>query len=251
MIINGRRPTMRHVTRTHGVALDRLFDRMNSDRKIQIKYVDTKNQFAEILTKGSFTRDEGNHDLCQFNIMSNSMFSCSHLRNQIKDPHTMSKRQMQQRKQGGEDERVVAKSKPARNLVSKTLNRSPTALSSSLSQSPERVQFWIQSVRGSPQRWIRLRTTHRALKCSMHVQTRTPAQEYLLRGDKEPSWYKIVPSQFWTCHQATSSTLRKLTRTYDVNLVARRTTKWSGSTPTQWSADHLWMRRWRRRYMSA
>ena len=47
---------------------------------------------ADILTEGSFIRDEGNHDLCQVNIMSNSMFSSSHLRSQIKDPRTMSKR---------------------------------------------------------------------------------------------------------------------------------------------------------------
>ena len=38
--------------------LDWLFDRINLDSKIQIKYIDTKNQFAGILTKGNFTRDE-------------------------------------------------------------------------------------------------------------------------------------------------------------------------------------------------
>ena len=48
----------------------------------------------------------------------------------------MSKRQMQEEKQGREDGRGVAKSKPARHLVSKTLNLSQTALSSSSSQSP-------------------------------------------------------------------------------------------------------------------
>ena len=53
--------TMRHVSRTHRVALDRLFDRINLDPKIQIKYVDTKNQLADILTKGNFTRDGWNH----------------------------------------------------------------------------------------------------------------------------------------------------------------------------------------------
>ena len=42
MIIKGRSPTMRHVSRTHRVALDRLFDRINLDSKIQIKYIDTK-----------------------------------------------------------------------------------------------------------------------------------------------------------------------------------------------------------------
>ena len=54
MIIQGRSPTMRHVSRTQRVALDWLFDRTNLDSKIQIKYVDTKHQFADILTKGKF-----------------------------------------------------------------------------------------------------------------------------------------------------------------------------------------------------
>ena len=48
MIIKGRSPTMRHVSRTHRVALDWLFDRINLDPKIQIKYIDTKNQLADI-----------------------------------------------------------------------------------------------------------------------------------------------------------------------------------------------------------
>ena len=54
MIIKGRSPTMRHVSRTHRVALDWLFDRINLDSKIRIKYIDTKNQLADILTKGKF-----------------------------------------------------------------------------------------------------------------------------------------------------------------------------------------------------
>ena len=66
MIIKGRSPTMRHVPGTHRVALDWLFDRINLDPKIQIKHVDTKNQLADILTKGNFTRDEWNHLLCFF-----------------------------------------------------------------------------------------------------------------------------------------------------------------------------------------
>ena len=40
MIDKGRSPTMRHVSRTHRVALDWLFDRINLDPKIQIKYID-------------------------------------------------------------------------------------------------------------------------------------------------------------------------------------------------------------------
>ena len=77
MIITGRSPTMRHVSRTHTVALDWLFDRINLDTKIQIKYIDTKNQLADILTKGNFTRDVWNHLLCLFNISHFSSTSCS------------------------------------------------------------------------------------------------------------------------------------------------------------------------------
>ena len=66
---------MRHVSRTHIVALDWLFDRINLDPKIQTKYVDTKTQHEDILTRGSFTRDEWNHLLRLLNTMSFSMFS--------------------------------------------------------------------------------------------------------------------------------------------------------------------------------
>ena len=68
MIIKGRSPTMRHVSRTHRVALDWLFDRINFDSKIQIRYIDTKHQLADILTKGNFTRDEWDTLLHLFNI---------------------------------------------------------------------------------------------------------------------------------------------------------------------------------------
>ena len=68
---------MRHVSRTHRVALDWLVDRINLDSKIQIKYIDTKNQLADFLTKGNFTRDEWNHLLNLFNISHFSSTVCS------------------------------------------------------------------------------------------------------------------------------------------------------------------------------
>ena len=121
MIIKGRSPTMRHVSRTHKVALDWLFDRINLDPKIQIKYIDTKKQLADILTKGSFTRDEWNHLLCLFNI---NHFSCTVCSN------TMAKRSQHD---SGE-ERVTAKSRPMMNLIA----RAPSHVSSSTSGSPEK-----------------------------------------------------------------------------------------------------------------
>ena len=119
MIIEGRSPTLRHVSRTHRVALDWLFDRINLDSKIQIKYIDTKNQLADMLTKGNFTRDEWNHLLCLFNISHFSSTVCS---------AAMAKRFQQD---SGE-ERVTAKSKPMMNLSA----RMPSVVSSSTSLSP-------------------------------------------------------------------------------------------------------------------
>ena len=109
MIIKGRSPTMRHVSRIHRVALDWLFNRINLDSKIQIKYIDTKNQLADILTKGNFTRDEWNHLLCLFNISHFSSTECSEV---------MSKRTQ---KDSGE-ERVTAKSKPMMSLIARVQN---------------------------------------------------------------------------------------------------------------------------------
>ena len=119
MIIKGRSPTMRHVSRTHRVALDWLFDRINLDPKIQIKYIDTKNQLADILTKGNFTRDKWNHLLCLFNISHFSSTACT---------AATAKRSQQD---SGE-ERVTAKSRPMMNLIART----PSFVSSSTSSSP-------------------------------------------------------------------------------------------------------------------
>ena len=99
MIMKGRSPTMRHVSRTHRVALDWLFDRINLDPKIQIKYIDSKNQLADILTKGNFTRDEWNHLLTLFNISHFSSTACI---------AAMAKRAQQESGEG----RVTAKSRP-------------------------------------------------------------------------------------------------------------------------------------------
>ena len=118
---------MRHVSRTHRVALDWLFDRINLDSKIQIKYIDTKNQLADILTKGNFTRDEWNHLLSLFNISHFSSTVCS---------AAMAKRAQQE---SGE-ERVTAKSRPMMNLTA----RMPSVVSSSTSSNPGKTWYGYQ-----------------------------------------------------------------------------------------------------------
>ena len=129
MIMKGRSPTMRHVSRTHRVALDWLFDRINLDTKIQIKYIDTKNQLADILTKGNFTRDEWNHLLTLFNISHFSSTSCI---------AAMAKRAQQDSGEG----RVTAKSRPMMNLTVRT----PSFVSSSASANPERSSYGYQDL---------------------------------------------------------------------------------------------------------
>ena len=56
MIIKGRSLTMRHVSRTHRIALEWLFDGINLDSKSQIKYIDTKNQLADA-DEGKFSHE--------------------------------------------------------------------------------------------------------------------------------------------------------------------------------------------------
>ena len=101
------------------------------DPKIQIKYDDTKNQLADILTKLNFTRDEWNHLLCLLYVSQFSSTNCSAV---------MSKRTQ---KDSGE-ERVTAKSQPMMNLVSRCSERNPDVLASTASESPEKTRYESQ-----------------------------------------------------------------------------------------------------------
>ena len=100
---------------------------------VQIKYVDTKNQLEDTLTRGHFTCDEWNHLLCLFNI---SHFSS------INNHEAMSKRTQED----ASEERVTAKSKPIMNLVSRHRVRDPNVLASTASESPGKTNSENQNV---------------------------------------------------------------------------------------------------------
>ena len=108
-----------------------FFDRINLDPKIQIKYIDTKKQFADMPSKGIFTRDEWNHHLCLSNISHFSSTNCSEV---------MSKTTQ---KDSGE-ERVTAKSKPMMNLFSRCSERTPDVPASTASETPAKTRYEIQ-----------------------------------------------------------------------------------------------------------
>ena len=118
---------MRHVSRTHRIALDWLFDRINLDSKIQIKYIDTKNQLAGIL----------------FNISHCTSTNCLEV---------MTKRT---KKDAGE-ERVTAKSKPMMNLVSRCSERNLDVRATTASESPRKTRYESQIPLSSQLRTVRL-----------------------------------------------------------------------------------------------
>ena len=115
MIIKGRSPTMRHVSRTQRVALDWLFDRINLDPKSQIKYIDTKNQLADLTLAISVLPIVLKRWQKEYNKI------------QVK-------------------KRVTAKSIPMMNLIARSSERAPSALSSTAS---ERVKTQIRKSNSS------------------------------------------------------------------------------------------------------
>ena len=106
---------MRHVSRTHRVPLDWLCGR--------IRYIDTKHQLADILTKVNFTRDDWKYLLHLFNLSHFSSICCAQNSSLISCPKAMAKRMQEQKR----EEIIVAKSK------SKVMNLSATFSASSSS----------------------------------------------------------------------------------------------------------------------
>ena len=154
---------MRHVSRTHGVALDWLFDRIDLDPKIQIKNNDTQNQLAYMLTKGVFTCDQRSHLLRMFNHEFLDVFLQPFSFN-FKRPNTMSRR-AQERRTG--EELVVAKRRQV-SLISRSLsaNQSPK-LGSGTSCSQGNCRFGWNSDLTSTEKSGRDRNVNSAL--SSHV----------------------------------------------------------------------------------
>ena len=134
MIFKGRSPTMRHVSRTHRVALDWLFDRVNLDPRFKSSMSTPNTNFADILTKGNFTRDEWNNLLHLFNNSHFSLLCCSQNFSLTSCTKSMAKRMQEQE---GED-RIVAMSKPTTmNLAFNVSTCSSTVQNLVASKSPE------------------------------------------------------------------------------------------------------------------
>ena len=185
---------------------------------------------ADILTEGSFIRDEGNHDLSQVNIMSNSMFSSSHLRNQIKDPRAVSTRQMEEGKQGGEDERVVANSRLARHVVSMTLHQSATVPSSSSSQSLENMTAKCskrQCLAGSTESEVIV------LDAGLRLQG-IPRRNFYVGRSQEHGTFSIASAEASTLHGEFYFSRRNADEVSWKHLSAKEQTLFSKAIETEW-----------------
>ena len=197
MIAKGRSPTMRHVSRRHRVALYWFFDRVNLDPTFQIRYIDSKHQIADILTKGNFTREEWKHLLRLFSIMNISQFASSHY-SSTSTSQSVSKRLIQQERPE-DHERVVAKPKPMWNLVSKIVDRSPTALGSSASNSPEKLGAQSSNSDRTGTRETRCKRFDR--KHSIDFSSVASRRKYEHQygetcggNEKDNHWHKIIQS---------------------------------------------------------
>ena len=100
-------------------------------KKIRIRYIDTKHQLADMLTKGNFTRDEWNRSSsffqyhpCQLHLLYQE-FQLDKMLYKCEDDSK------------SKDERVVSKSRPAVMIMSSFLATSSSAASSPIaSKSP-------------------------------------------------------------------------------------------------------------------
>ena len=102
----------KHVSRTHRVALDWLFDSISLDAGIHIKFADTTRQIADVLTEGCFAREQWDRLIGVFNIMDETTYSCSHSRSlRVQFDESMCKRPAQQE----EEARSAGKSRLVRN----------------------------------------------------------------------------------------------------------------------------------------
>ena len=134
MIIKGRSPTMRHVSRTTELLWIRCSTGSiwNTRSKSNMS-VNTKEQLADILTKGNIKRDEWNHLLHLFNIRHVSSTCCAKNSSLISCSKTMATRMQEQK---GEEKSAAKSTSTAKNLSSHVPTSSSSAKSLIASQTP-------------------------------------------------------------------------------------------------------------------
>ena len=128
MIIKSRSPTMRHVSRTHRVALD------------------CQHQLADLLTKSTFTRDEWNNLLHLFNISHFSSTCCAQKSSLISFPKKMAKKMQEQKRRRQDCGKIKAHNNEFDvNCLDKFLIREPSVC-------VEKARGYSKHLQGNPTR---------------------------------------------------------------------------------------------------
>ena len=125
-----------HVSRTHRVALDWLFNRINLDSKIQIKHIDTKNRLADIPTKGISHVMSG--IICCVCLTFAIQFFWSDF----------------ERKKESSEQRFTTNSKPMMNLASWCSEKTPDVLAfTAWNEQPRTVRLVMDACSSSYSEW--------------------------------------------------------------------------------------------------
>ena len=121
MIIKGRIPTMRHVSRTHRVALDWLLDTQDSDQVYR-----HQTSACRLIDRKGISHMMSGIIFFYLNISHVSSLCCAQNFSLISCTKTMAKRMQEQK----EDNRIVAKSKPTAMNLAVTVSTSSSSVNS-------------------------------------------------------------------------------------------------------------------------
>ena len=137
MVIKCRAPNMRHCGRTHRVDLDWLIERIKEDTSMFIRYVNTKQQLADILTKGSFTQAAW-EILCRMAQLAPSRTITSRTLQQ--QQHKQQPKQKQKQKQPKQQQQQKQQQQPDQQQQQQKQQQQPSSSSSSSSSQPQQQQ---------------------------------------------------------------------------------------------------------------
>ena len=220
---------MGHVSRTHRVALDCLFDRIHLDPRIQIKFVDTKNQLADMWTKGKFHRDEWKH---LFRIYWTSWTIACFLEAIAAKLTTL-----EPCRRG----RCRKKNLEWRNVWLRNRNRVHLAAPKHHSKHRVRIQTVLVRVRE-----VWMKTQRGSQEWHSEANTVTSTDKPDAKTTKKTIGTKLSHHNFEI--SGDNVILRQSIQMYDRNWIVPKETRMT-STSTRWSVESLCQQLWRRQYI--
>ena len=245
MIIRGRSPTMRNVSRTHRVALNWLFDRVNLDSKIQIKHVDTNllTCWPKVIhpwwveTSSSFAQ---HHEFLDVFLQPISVELTAR---KIVEESGAGRKTWRRGTCGCEietnDEFSVEDCQPVSNSGFECIWQPGDTRSTQFEFRPYRYG-------GDPLRKVWMKTQHRVLKCGIQMRTRSPVQRDPWRKRQRKPLVQSYLTSTLRYQGAMLVILRKSIQMYDRNWVVLKEVMCLTLTSTRWSGESLCHRQRRR-----